>query len=53
MQGAYVKISVSLPDEIYGFLLEKSKAGETPVSRLISQAVKMMRERESKRRARK
>jgi hypothetical protein len=42
MQGAYIKISVSLPDEVYGFLKAKSKAGETPVSRLVAQAVSRM-----------
>jgi hypothetical protein len=48
MQGAYVKISVSLPDEVYGFLKAKSKAGATPVSRLVAQAVGRMAERDAK-----
>jgi hypothetical protein len=48
MQGAYVKISVSMPDEIYGFLKTKSKAGGTPISRLVAQAVSRMAVRETK-----
>lgn len=48
MQGAYVKISVSMPDEIYGFLKVKSKAGGTPISRLVAQAVGRMAERDAK-----
>jgi hypothetical protein len=48
MQGAYVKISVSLPDEVYGFLKAKSKAGATPVSRLVAIAVSRMAERDAR-----
>ena len=49
MQNAYVKISVSLPDEVYGFLKAKSKGGGgTPISRLVAQAVGRMALRESK-----
>jgi hypothetical protein len=48
MQGAYVKISVSMPDEIYGFLKTKSKAGGTPISRLVAQAVSRMAVLEAK-----
>jgi len=53
MQTGYAKTSVSLPADLLGYLKEKSDELGTPVSRLISQAVKMMRERESKRGARK
>jgi hypothetical protein len=48
MQGAFVKISVSMPDEIYGFLKTKSKTAGTPISRLVAQAVSRMSEREAK-----
>lgn len=49
MQGAFVKISVSLPEEIYGFLKTKSRAAAgVPISRLVAQAVGRMAERETK-----
>ena len=48
MQSAYVKISVSMPHEIYGFLKIKSNAGGTPISRLVAQAVGQMANRDAK-----
>jgi hypothetical protein len=48
MQGAYVKISVSMPDDIYGFLKVKSNAGGTPISRLVAQAVGRMADQDAK-----
>lgn len=43
MHGAFVKISVSLPDSMYAFLKDKSlRNGGVPVSRLIAQAVDRM-----------
>jgi metal-responsive CopG/Arc/MetJ family transcriptional regulator len=51
MQTAYAKTSVSLPTDLLEYLKEKSDKLGTPVSRLISQAVKVMRESEPKRRA--
>jgi hypothetical protein len=53
MQTEYAKTSVSLPADLLGYLKGKSDELGTPVSRLISQAVKAMRETEPKRRGKK
>lgn len=49
MQADYEKTSVSLPAELLGWLKGKSEEHGTPVSRLIAQAVRLMKEKESRR----
>jgi len=52
MRIQYERTSISLPSDILGYLKGQSDALGIPVSRLIAQAIKMMRERrEPKRRA--
>jgi hypothetical protein len=53
MKTEYAKTSISIPADLLGYLKGKSDELGTPVSRLISQAVKAVQENEPKRKARK
>ncbi len=47
MQNAFVKTSISIPAELFGFLKAKAEAnGGTPISRLVAQMIRQQAQKE-------